>query len=350
MYKRQILISDEHFKSLSSDAKIFYACLLERTSYSYKNNWIDDEDRVYIIFTIDEIMKTLSVSNKTATKISAELENIGLIEKKRQGLGKPNIIYVKDFMSVFDIEKNEYITRSVDSTPVSYTHLFWGFGSDGTVGANKSAIKIIGDNTDLYAQGYFAYDSKKSGGVTVSHLRFGKSPIKSTYLISHADFISCSKQSYINLYDLLDGLKDGGTFLLNCIWDEKELEENLPNSLKRSIAEHNAKFYTINATRIAEEIGLGGRTNMIMQAAFFKLSEVLPLDEAIAHLKDSIVKSYGRKGEKDVYKRQVLSQAFMKTVNMALELKFWFMLKMQAQVNTANSLDSVSYTHLNIFN
>lgn len=112
----KILISDEHFKSLSSDAKIFYACLLERTSYSYKNNWIDDEDRVYIIFTIDEIMKTLSVSNKTATKISVELENIGLIEKKRQGLGKPNIIYVKDFMSVFDIEKNEYITRSVDST------------------------------------------------------------------------------------------------------------------------------------------------------------------------------------------------------------------------------------------
>ena len=112
----KILISDEHFKSLSSDAKIFYACLLERTSYSYKNNWIDDEDRVYIIFTIDEIMKTLSVSNKTATKISTELENIGLIEKKRQGLGKPNIIYVKDFMSVFDIEKNEYITRSVDST------------------------------------------------------------------------------------------------------------------------------------------------------------------------------------------------------------------------------------------
>ena len=177
---------------------------------------------------------------------------------------------------------------------------FWGFGSDGTVGANKSAIKIIGDNTDLYAQGYFAYDSKKSGGVTVSHLRFGKSPIKSTYLISHADFISCSKQSYINLYDLLDGLKDGGTFLLNCIWDENELEENLPNSLKRSIAEHHAKFYTINATRIAEEIGLGGRTNMIMQAAFFKLSEVLPLDEAITHLKDSIVKSYGRKGEKVV--------------------------------------------------
>ena len=196
---------------------------------------------------------------------------------------------------------------------------FWGFGSDGTVGANKSAIKIIGDNTDLYAQGYFAYDSKKSGGVTVSHLRFGKSPIKSTYLISHADFISCSKQSYIHLYDLLDGLKDGGTFLLNCIWDEKELEENLPNKLKRAIAEHHAKFYTINATRIAEEIGLGGRTNMIMQAAFFKLSEVLPLDEAIAHLKDSIVKSYGRKGEKVV---NMNYQAVDKGIEELKEIKY----------------------------
>ena len=197
--------------------------------------------------------------------------------------------------------KSLEIKKIINTEPeVTIKCKFWGFGSDGTVGANKSAIKIIGDNTDLYAQGYFAYDSKKSGGVTVSHLRFGKSPIKSTYLISHADFISCSKQSYINLYDLLDGLKDGGTFLLNCIWDENELEENLPNSLKRSIAEHHAKFYTINATRIAEEIGLGGRTNMIMQAAFFKLSEVLPLDEAITHLKDSIVKSYGRKGEKVV--------------------------------------------------
>ncbi|WP_215492402.1 pyruvate:ferredoxin (flavodoxin) oxidoreductase [Fenollaria sporofastidiosus] len=196
---------------------------------------------------------------------------------------------------------------------------FWGFGSDGTVGANKSAIKIIGDNTDLYAQGYFAYDSKKSGGVTVSHLRFGKSPIKSTYLISHADFISCSKQSYIHLYDLLDGLKDGGTFLLNCIWDEKELEENLPNKLKRAIAEHHAKFYTINATRIAEEIGLGGRTNMIMQAAFFKLSEVLPLDEAISHLKDSIVKSYGRKGEKVV---NMNYQAVDKGIEELKEIKY----------------------------
>lgn len=177
---------------------------------------------------------------------------------------------------------------------------FWGFGSDGTVGANKSAIKIIGDDTDMYAQGYFAYDSKKSGGVTISHLRFGKDPIKSTYLISDADFISCSKQSYVYQYDLLKGLKDGGTFLLNCTWDKDELESNLPGEMKKYIAEHNINFYTINATKLAMDIGLGGRTNMIMQSAFFKLSGVIPLDEAVDHLKRSIVDAYGKKGEEIV--------------------------------------------------
>ena len=177
---------------------------------------------------------------------------------------------------------------------------FWGFGSDGTVGANKSAIKIIGDDTDMFAQGYFSYDSKKSGGVTISHLRFGNKPIKSTYLISEADFISCSKQSYVYQYDLLKGLKDGGTFLLNCIWDEAELEANLPGEMKKYIIDHNINFYTINATRLASDIGLGGRINMIMQSAFFKLSEVLPLEEAVDHLKKSIVSSYGNKGEKIV--------------------------------------------------
>ncbi len=174
---------------------------------------------------------------------------------------------------------------------------FWGFGSDGTVGANKQAIKIIGDDTDMYAQGYFSYDSKKSGGITISHLRFGNEPIKSTYLISDADFISCSKQSYVYQYDLLKGLKDGGTFLLNCIWDEKELEDYLPNKMKKYIADHNINFYTINATKIAGEVGLGSRINMVIQAAFFKLSQVLPLEEAVAHLKKSIVDAYGSKGE-----------------------------------------------------
>ncbi|GMG96794.1 pyruvate:ferredoxin (flavodoxin) oxidoreductase [Tepidimicrobium xylanilyticum] len=177
---------------------------------------------------------------------------------------------------------------------------FWGFGSDGTVGANKSAIKIIGDDTDMYAQGYFSYDSKKSGGVTISHLRFGHKPIKSTYLIEEADFISCSKQSYVYQYDLLKGLKDGGKFLLNCTWDKDEIGEHLPAHMKRYIAEHNIDFYIVDATKIAHEIGLGGRINMIMQSAFFKLAEVLPIDEAVQRLKDSIEKTYGRKGEEIV--------------------------------------------------
>ena len=174
---------------------------------------------------------------------------------------------------------------------------FWGFGSDGTVGANKQAIKIIGDNTDMYAQGYFDYDSKKSVGLTVSHLRFGKNPIRSTYLLDEADFISCSKPAYVNQYDLLAGLKDGGTFLLNCPWSEDELEQHLPASMKKYIAEHNINFNIIDASHIAANIGLGSRTNMIMQSAFFNLANVIPIDEAIKYLKDSIVKAYGHKGD-----------------------------------------------------
>lgn len=174
---------------------------------------------------------------------------------------------------------------------------FWGLGSDGTVGANKQAIKIIGDNTDMYAQGYFDYDSKKSGGLTVSHLRFGKNKIRSTYLLDEADFVSCSNQSYVHKYNLLHGLKKGGTFLLNTLWDEGELETHLPASMKKYIAENDIKFYTINATKIAQEIGLGNRTNMIIQSAFFELSKVLPMEDAIKYLKDSIEKTYGKKGQ-----------------------------------------------------
>ena len=177
---------------------------------------------------------------------------------------------------------------------------FWGLGSDGTVGANKSAIKIIGDNTDMYAQGYFAYDSKKSGGVTVSHLRFGEKPIKSTYLIADADFVSCSTQAYAESYDLVSDIKPGGVFLLNTVWDMDALEKHLPKEMKQTIANNNIRFYTINATKIAEEIGLGRRTNMIMQAAFFKLSEVMPYDKAEALLKESVKKTYGKKGDKVV--------------------------------------------------
>ncbi|MCF8107230.1 MAG: pyruvate:ferredoxin (flavodoxin) oxidoreductase, partial [Desulfohalobiaceae bacterium] len=178
---------------------------------------------------------------------------------------------------------------------------FWGLGSDGTVGANKSAIKIIGDHTDMYAQGYFSYDAKKSGGYTVSHLRFGKHPIQSTYLVTAADFVACHQPTYVHLYDLLESIKDGGTFLLNSPWTTLEaMEEHLPASMKRTIAEKNLRFYTIDAVKIASEVGLGGRINMIMQTAFFKLSGVLPLEEALSLLKDSIKKTYGSKGDKVV--------------------------------------------------
>jgi pyruvate-ferredoxin/flavodoxin oxidoreductase len=177
---------------------------------------------------------------------------------------------------------------------------FWGLGSDGTVGANKSAIKIIGDNTDLYAQGYFSYDSKKSGGITVSHLRFGKNPIRSTYLVEEADYIACHNQSYVDKYDLTEGLKNKGTFVLNTIWSKEELDANLPGVLKRELAKKEAEFYTINATALAGEVGLGNRINMIMQAAFFKLAKVLEIDEAVKALKDAVVKDYGKKGEKVV--------------------------------------------------
>ncbi len=190
---------------------------------------------------------------------------------------------------------------AIDLTPEGTVSCkFWGLGSDGTVGANKNAIKIIGDNTNLYAQGYFSYDSKKSGGTTISHLRFGKKPIKSPYLIYDADYVACHNQSFIYHYDILKGLKKGGTFVLNCSWSKDELEEKLPASIKRYIAENNINFHIINAIKIAYEIGLGARINMIMQAAFFKLSNVIPIEDAIGYLKDSIEKSYGRKGQRIV--------------------------------------------------
>ena len=176
----------------------------------------------------------------------------------------------------------------------------WGLGSDGTVGANKSAIKIIGDHTDMYAQGYFAYDSKKSGGITVSHLRFGKSEIKSPYLVDKADFIACHNQAYVYKYNVLEGLKKNGKFLLNTIWSEEELDKKLPAEMKKFIAENNIEFYTLNAVKIAQEIGLGGRINMIMQSAFFKIANIIPIEDAVKYLKEAVVTSYGRKGEKVV--------------------------------------------------
>lgn len=188
------------------------------------------------------------------------------------------------------------LTREINTAPAGQTSAeFWGMGSDGTVGANKNSIKIIGHATDLYCQAYFVYDSKKSGGLTQSHLRFGKEPIRSPYLISSADFVACHNPSYVHQYDMVKNLKDGGTFLLNCQWDMDGLEHNLPASMKRSLAAKHAKFYTINAIDIARGLGLGNRTNTILQAAFFKLAAVIPVDQAVAEMKEAIYKSYFKK-------------------------------------------------------
>jgi pyruvate-ferredoxin/flavodoxin oxidoreductase len=190
------------------------------------------------------------------------------------------------------------VTGEVDTTPEGTVSCkFWGLGSDGTVGANKNSIKIIGDHTDMYAQAYFSYDSKKSGGITVSHLRFGKKPIKSTYLISKADFVACHNPSYIDKYDMVQDLKDNGTFLLNSGWSADELDARLPAGMKRYIAGHNIHMYTIDAVSIAKKLGLGSRINMIMQAAFFKLANIIPLEDAVKYMKDAIFKTYGKKGD-----------------------------------------------------
>lgn len=193
------------------------------------------------------------------------------------------------------------LIEEIDLAPKgTFQGKFFGLGSDGTVGANKNSIKIIGNNTNKYAQAYFAYDSKKSGGITISHLRFGDSPIRSTYLVNTPDFVACHVPAYLELYDVLKGLKKGGTFLLNSLWNNNEIENILPNKIKKYLAENKIKAYMINATEIAKEIGLGNRTNTILQSAFFKISNVIPYELAVAEMKKAIKKSYGKKGEKIV--------------------------------------------------
>lgn len=233
----------------------------------------------------------------------------------RYGLGSKDVI-PEDIMAVYEHLKadrprhNFTLSITDDVTHLSLAPIpvppvksrlisckFWGFGSDGTVGANKSAIKIIGDHTDLYAQGYFAYDSKKSGGVTISHLRFGPDPIRKPYLIRQADYIACHRPSYVYKYDLLRGFKPGGIFLLNSQWKKEDLDKALPAAMKRKLAALHAKFYIIDAFAIAEKIGLRGRINMIMQAAFFHLTGIIPEADAVKYLKDANEASYGRKGQ-----------------------------------------------------
>jgi pyruvate-ferredoxin/flavodoxin oxidoreductase len=233
----------------------------------------------------------------------------------RYGLGSKDTtpaqivaVYKNTEKKVFTIGINDDVTHlsletgaPLVTTPEGTINCkFWGLGADGTVGANKNSIKIIGDNTDMYAQAYFDYDSKKSGGVTMSHLRFGKKPIKSTYLIHKANFVACHNPSYVNKYNMVQELVDGGTFLLNCPWDMEGIEHHLPGQVKAYIADHNIKFYTIDGIKIGKEIGLGGRINTVLQSAFFKLANIIPEEDAIQLMKTAAKNTYGRKGDKIV--------------------------------------------------
>ena len=210
----------------------------------------------------------LSSKDTTPSQILAVFDNLKKDEPK-----DAFTVGIVDDVTHTSLEVGPAIALADPSTKAC---LFFGLGADGTVGANKNSIKIIGDKTDLYAQGYFAYDSKKSGGVTRSHLRFGKKPIRATYLVSSPSFVACSVPAYLKQYDMTSGLKKGGKFLLNCVWDKDEVLENIPDNIKYDLAKAEAKFYIINATKLAHEIGLGQRTNTIMQSAFFKLAEIIP--------------------------------------------------------------------------
>ena len=232
----------------------------------------------------------LSSKDTTPAQIIAVYDNLKLPEPKNQfTLG------IVDDVTFTSLPVGEDVTVVPEGT---FEGKFYGLGADGTVGANKNSIKIIGDNTEMSAQAYFFYDSKKSGGITISHLRFGHKPIKSTYLITTPDFVACHVPAYLNQYDMLHGIKKGGTFLFNSIWDVDETINRLPNRLKKQLADKECRFYIINASKIAHLIGLGNRTNSIMQAAFFKLSNVIPYDDAVRLMKEAIKKTYGKKGDK----------------------------------------------------
>ncbi len=231
----------------------------------------------------------LGSKDTTPAQIIAVYRNIDADDcKKRFTIG------IEDDVTHLSLDIKENPNTTPDGTTCCK---FWGLGADGTVGANKNSIKIIGDHTHMYAQGYFAYDSKKSGGVTISHLRFGTAPIKSTYYVNKANFVACHNPSYIDKYDIVEDLIPGGTFLLNCSWTGEELAANLPGKVKKFIADNNIKFYTIDAIKIGKEIGLGSRVNTVLQSAFFKLSGIIPIEEAVQYMKDAATKSYSKKGD-----------------------------------------------------
>ena len=236
----------------------------------------------------------LASKDTTPTQILSVYENLSLPEPKNHFT-----IGIVDDVTFTSLPPKEELALGGEGI---FEAKFYGLGADGTVGANKNSVKIIGDNTDKYCQAYFSYDSKKSGGFTCSHLRFGDTPIRSTYLVNTPNFVACHVQAYLHMYDVLRGIRQNGTFLLNTIWTAEELVKHLPNNVKRTLAQKNISFYTINATKIAQEIGLGNRTNTILQSAFFRITEVIPVDLAIEQMKKFIVKSYGKKGEDVVNK------------------------------------------------
>ena len=284
----------------------------------------------HLIEAIPDTVKTISVLDRTkepgalgeplyldvvAALKGSKFHDVPVLSG-RYGLGSKDTtpadviaVYRNDEKAKFTLGITDDVTNlslprveNPNTTPESTISCkFWGLGADGTVGANKNSIKIIGDHTDMYAQAYFDYDSKKSGGVTISHLRFGKDPIKATYLINKANFVACHMPAYIRKYNMVQDLKDGGTFLLNTSWTPEELETHLPGQVKAYIAKHNIKFYTIDGFKIGKEIGLGGRINTILQSAFFKLANIIPADDAIQYMKDAATASYSKKGD-DVVK------------------------------------------------
>ena len=300
----------------------------------------------HLLAVMPKSVKTISVIDRTkepgsigeplyldvvAALKGTEFESVKVLNG-RYGLGSKNTTPADIFAIFANEDKAGFTVGIVDdvtntslprietanTAPAGTTSCkFWGLGADGTVGANKNSIKIIGDHTPMYAQAYFDYDSKKSGGVTTSHLRFGKTPIKSTYLIDKADFVACHCPAYMNKYDMVQDVKDGGTFLLNCEWSPEEVGNHIPGQAKRYMAEHNVKFYIIDGIKLGKEIGLGGRINTVLQSAFFKLANIIPEDEAIQYMKEKALASYAKKGDDIV---QMNYQAIERGANEVVEV------------------------------
>ena len=276
-------------------ASVKRICVLDRTKEPGANGeplYLDVKDVLYGMENAPVVVGGrygLSSKDTTPAQMLAVYENLKAAEPKNHFT-----VGIVDDVTFTSLPVGEELHLENAGT---FEARFIGLGADGTVGANKNSIKIIGNSTDKYCQAYFSYDSKKSGGYTSSHLRFGDTPIRSPYLVNTPDFVACHVPSYLGKYDLLKGLKDGGTFLLNSVWDEETTKKHLPDDMKKYMAEHRISFYIINATKIAAEIGLGNRTNTIMQSAFFKVSGVIPYDTAKEEMKKAIYKSYGKKGE-----------------------------------------------------